>query len=82
MLCWSRNGEDGIPVTVARANDLIFTCASTRTSTVQARHWQKHASSPLFSCPLENWPRNLLVIRHILVFNELASLIPYRPLSR
>jgi len=41
-----------------------------------------HASSPLFSSLFENWPRNLLVIRHILVFNELASLIPYRPRSR
>ena len=41
-----------------------------------------YASFPLFSSLKENRPRNLLVIRHILVFNKLASLIPYRPLSR
>jgi len=41
-----------------------------------------HASSPLFSSLFENRPRNLLVICHILVFNELVSLIPYRPLPQ
>ena len=37
------------------------------------------APFPQFSSLFENWPRNLLVIRHILVFNEFASLIPYPP---
>jgi len=45
-------------------------------------HSSSQAPCPLFSLFVKNLPRNLLVIRHIWVFSDSASVIPYRPRLR